>query len=129
MLPLCERESVGVIPWSPLARGYLTRPHEEIDATDRGETEEHMYEHPYRDGGGDEINERVEEVAEDEGLSMAQVALAWLLSKDAVDAPIVGVTSVEHLEEAVEAVEVSLDRNDIEYIEEPYEPVEVSGHE
>ncbi len=129
MLPLCEREGVGVIPWSPLARGYLTRPHEEIDATDRGETEEHMYEHPYRDGGGDEINERVEEVAEDEGLSMAQVSLAWLLSKDAVDAPIVGVTSVEHLEEAVEAVEVSLDRNDIEYIEEPYETVEVSGHE
>jgi len=60
---------------------------------------------------------------------MAQVALAWILSNDAVDAPIVGVTSVEHLEEAVEAVEVSLDRSDIEYIQEPYQPVEVSGHE
>ena len=129
MLPLCDREGIGVVPWSPLARGYLTRPHEEIDATERGENEEYLYEHPYREGGGGEINERIEEIATDEGLSMAQVALAWVLSKDVVDAPIVGVTSVEHLEDAVEAVEVSLSESDIEYIEEPYEPVEVSGHE
>jgi len=129
MLPLCDREGVGVIPWSPLARGYLTRPDNEIGATDRGENEEYLYEHPYREGGGREVNSRVQGVAEDEGLSMAQVALAWVLSKDIVDAPIVGVTSVEHLEDAVEAVEVSLSESDIEYIEEPYEPVEVSGHE
>ena len=129
MLPLCDREGIGVVPWSPLARGYLTRPHEEIDATERGENEEYLYEHPYREGGGGEINERIEEVAADEGLSMAQVALAWVLSKDVVDAPIVGVTSVEHLEDAVEAVEVSLSESDIEYIKEPYEPVKVSGHE
>ncbi len=129
MLPLCEREGVGVVPWSPLARGYLTRPDEEIDATERGENENYLYSHPYRDGGGKEVNARVEEIAEEEGLSMAQVALAWVLSKDVVDAPIVGVTSVEHLEDAVEATEVSLSESDIEYIEEPYEPVEVSGHQ
>ena len=129
MLPLCEKENVGVLPWSPLARGYLTRPHEDIDATTRGETEEHMYDHPYREGGGQEINERVAELAADKGVTMAQIALAWLLHKDWVDAPIVGTTSVEHLEQAVEALEISLSASDIAYLEEPYEPVPVSGHE
>ncbi|MFB6136151.1 MAG: aldo/keto reductase, partial [Halobacteriaceae archaeon] len=113
MLPLCERENVGVIPWSPLARGFLARPHEDIDATKRGETEEHMYEHPYREGGGREVNERVAELAAERDLTMAQVALAWLLHKDWVDAPIVGTTSVEHLEDAVEATEVSLSDSDV----------------
>ena len=84
-----------------------------------------MYSQPYREGGGIEINERVEEVAEDEGISMAQVALAWLLGKDWVDAPVIGTTSVAHLEEAVEAVEVDLDDSDVEYLEEAYEPVRV----
>jgi len=129
MLPLCERENVGVMPWSPLARGYLTRPHEDIDATTRGETEEHMYEHPYRDGGGREINERVQQLAADKGVTMAQISLAWLLDKDWVDAPIVGTTSVEHLEDAVAALEIDLSASDIAYLEEPYEPVEVSGHD
>ncbi|WP_435181704.1 aldo/keto reductase [Halorussus sp. AFM4] len=129
MLPLCEKENVGVMPWSPLARGYLTRPHEEIDATTRGESEEHMYEHPYREGGGREINERVQEVAADKGVTMAQIALAWLLHKDWVDAPIVGTTSVEHLEDAVEALDIDLSASDVAYLEEPYEPVPVSGHD
>ncbi|ELZ24730.1 aldo/keto reductase [Natrinema limicola] len=128
MLPLCGKEDVGVIPWSPLARGYLTRPHEEIDATTRGETEEHLYDHPYRDGGGPEINERVTELAAEKGVTMAQLALAWLLHKDWVDAPIVGTTSVEHLEQAVEALEIDLSASDMAYLEEPYEPVPVSGH-
>ncbi len=60
---------------------------------------------------------------------MAQIALAWLLHKEWVDAPIVGTTSVEHLEEAVEALEISLSSSDVAYLEEPYEPVRVSGHE
>ncbi|ELY52983.1 aldo/keto reductase [Natronococcus jeotgali] len=128
MLPFCEREDVGVMPWSPLARGYLTRPHEEIDATKRGEAEEHMYDHPYREGGGREVNERVAEIAAQEGATMAQIALAWLLHKEWVDAPIIGTTSVEHLEQAVEALEISLSASDIAYLEEPYEPVPVSGH-
>jgi len=129
MLPLCETEGVGVIPWSPLARGYLTRPHEEIDATTRGDSEEHMYEHPYREGGGREINERVQELAADKGVTMAQISLAWLLHKDWVDAPIVGTTTVEHLEDAVEALDIDLTSGDMAYLEEPYEPVRVSGHE
>ena len=129
MLPLCEKENVGVMPWSPLARGYLTRPHEDIDATTRGETEEHMYNHPYREGGGKEINERVQQLAADKGVTMAQISLAWLLHKDWVDAPIVGTTSIEHLEDAVEALEITLTSGDIAYLEEPYEPVPVSGHD
>ncbi|GAB7090483.1 aldo/keto reductase [Halorubrum luteum] len=129
MLPYCETQGVGVLPWSPLARGYLTRPHEEIDATTRGASEEHMYEHPYREGGGREINERVEELAAEAGVKMAQIALAWLLHKEWVDTPIVGTSSVEHLEDAVEALDIDLSDSDIEWLEEPYEPVNVSGHE
>ena len=129
MLPLCEKEDVGVIPWSPLARGYLTRPHEEFDTTTRGETDEYAREHPYAANGGEEINERVEEVANDEGATMAQIALAWMLHKDWVDAPIVGTTSVEHLEDAVAALDISLSESDIEYLEAPYGPVPVSGHQ
>ena len=128
ILPLCEEEGIGVIPWSPLARGYLTRPHERIDATTRGKDDDRMYEHPYRDGGGPEINERVQQVAEDHGATMAQISLAWLLYEDWVDAPIVGTTSVEHLEEAVEALDIDLTESDVEFLEEPYKPVEVSGH-
>ncbi|MFC7215609.1 aldo/keto reductase [Saliphagus sp. GCM10025334] len=129
MLPLCQKKAIGVLPWSPLARGYLTRPDERVDATTRGDAEEQLYAHPYRGGGGREINERVEELAEEKGLTMAQVSLAWLLHQEWVDAPIVGTTSVEHLEQAVEALDVSLSRSDLEYLEEPYEPVRVSGHD
>jgi aryl-alcohol dehydrogenase-like predicted oxidoreductase len=129
MLPLCQREGVGVIPWSPLARGYLTRPHEDVDATARGESEDRIHQHPYVEGGGEAINERVQELAAEKGVEMAQIALSWLFHKDWVDAPIVGTTSVEHLEQAVEALDISLSDSDIDYLEEPYEPVPVSGHE
>ncbi|WP_136687855.1 aldo/keto reductase [Halorhabdus amylolytica] len=129
MVPLCEREGIGVIPWSPLARGYLARPHEEFDATTRGETDDYAREHPYFESGGREINERVEELAADYGVTMAQIALAWLLEQETVDAPIVGTTSVEHLEDAVEALEIDLSESDQAYLEEPYEPVRIAGHE
>jgi aryl-alcohol dehydrogenase-like predicted oxidoreductase len=129
MLPFCQQEGIGVIPWSPMARGYLTRPHDEVDATARGESEEYLYEHPYMEGGGPEINRRVEELADEYDASMAQIALAWVLDKEWVDAPIVGTTSVEHLEQAVEALDIDLAESDVAYLEEPYEPVPVSGHE
>jgi aryl-alcohol dehydrogenase-like predicted oxidoreductase len=129
MLPLCAKENVGVIPWSPLARGWLARPHEEARSTKRGETDSLAHDHPYLEGGGREINERVQELAEEKGVKMAQIALAWLLHKDWVDAPIVGTTSIEHLEDAVEALDISLSSSEMEYLEEPYQPVRVSGHE
>ncbi|MFW6003025.1 MAG: aldo/keto reductase, partial [Halanaeroarchaeum sp.] len=129
MLPYTQERNVGVIPWSPLARGYLTRPHADVDATARGDSEEHLYEHPYMEGGGPEINERVRELAAEKDVTMAQIALAWLFHKDWVDAPIVGTTSIEHLEQAVEALDIDLSTSQIEYLEEPYEPVRVSGHD
>ncbi|WP_148414182.1 aldo/keto reductase [Haloferax sp. KTX1] len=128
MLPLCEREDVGVLPWSPLAGGYLARPHEELETTTRGEEVE-SYGHGYHENGGQEVNERVEELADDKGVTMAQIGLSWLLHKDWVDAPIIGTTSIEHLEDAVEAVDISLSNSEMEYLEEPYEPIAVSGHE
>ena len=128
-LPLCQKEGLGVVPWSPMARGYLTRPHEEYISTKRAETDDYAQAHPYAEGGGREINERVEELADEKGVSMAQLSLSWLLHKEWVDAPIVGASKVEHLEDAVEALEVSLSDSDIEYLENPYNPVPVSGHE
>jgi aryl-alcohol dehydrogenase-like predicted oxidoreductase len=129
MLPLCEEQSVGVIPWSPLARGYLTRPHEEFEATTRGKTDDYAKGHPYFEGGGREVNERVQELAAEKDVKMAQLALSWVLHKDWIDAPIVGTSSIEHLEDAVEALDIKLSDSDIDYLEEPYQPVRVSGHE
>ncbi|WP_410764966.1 aldo/keto reductase [Haloferax sp. DFSO60] len=129
MLPFCQKQGVGVIPWSPLARGYLTRPHEEFEATTRGQTDSLARQHPYFEGGGKEVNERVQELADEKGVKMAQIALAWVFEKEWVDAPIVGTTSVEHLEDAVEALDIKLSSSDVEYLEEPYQPVRVSGHE
>jgi aryl-alcohol dehydrogenase-like predicted oxidoreductase len=129
MLPYCRREDVGVIPWSPLARGYLARPHDEVEETVRGRTDDYAKGHPYFEGGGREVNERVAELAAEKDLTMAQVALAWLLHRDGVDAPIVGTTSIEHLEEAAAAVDVDLTDSEQAYLEDPYEPVRVSGHQ
>lgn len=128
MLPFCDLHDVGVVPYSPLARGYLTRPAAETEATARGTDEATDYDHTYDDGGGRTINQRVEELAEDNGVSMAQISLAWLLHKEWVDAPILGVSSIEHLEDAVEALEITLSSSDLEYLEEPYEPSEIAGH-
>ena len=123
MLPLTQEENVGVIPWSPLAGGYLARPHEEADAM-RERTAD-RYDTPQ----SREINERVQEVADEKDASMSQIGLAWLLHRDGVTAPIYGTSSVEHLEDAVEAVELDLSDSDVEYLEEPYEPMAVLGHE
>lgn len=87
--PLCEKEDIGVIPWSPLSQGYLTRPHKEMTTTTHGEElTERLQE--YRDGSGPKVNERVEELAKEKGVRMAQISLAWLLHRDAVDAPMSG---------------------------------------
>jgi aryl-alcohol dehydrogenase-like predicted oxidoreductase len=120
MHPLCEKEGIGVIPWSPLASGYLAQPYEEIDSL-RDMAEE--YDSPQ----SREINERTAELADEYGVSMPQIGLAWLLHKN-VTAPIYGTRSVEHLEDAVEALSIDLSKSDIEYLEEPYEP-RVAGQE
>jgi aryl-alcohol dehydrogenase-like predicted oxidoreductase len=128
MLPLCEKEDIAVMPWSPLGAGYLTRPHEEFEATTRGEHESD-HDRGYTKGGGPEVNERVQELADEKGVKMAQIAMAWQFEKSWVTTPIVGTSSVEHLEDAVEALDIDLSESDVEYLEAPYEPVPVSGHE
>ncbi|GAA4757079.1 aldo/keto reductase [Modestobacter marinus] len=123
MLPLCADQGIGVIPWSPLARGRLTR---DWDAqTNRSETDEfgsRLYNDEDR-----VIVERVAEVAGARGVPRAQVALAWLLSKPVVTAPIVGVTKDRHLDDAVAAVELQLSAEEIARLEEPYTPHAVVG--
>ncbi|WP_225335621.1 aldo/keto reductase [Halomicrobium urmianum] len=130
VLPTCEKEDIGVIPWGPLGQGFLARPFDELERTQRGDPENFHNPTPeYERGGGREINERLQEVAADHGITMAQAALAWQFQNDYVDAPIVGTTSVEHLEQAVEALEVDLSASDVAYLEEPYEPQPIIGHE
>ena len=123
MLPLCADQGIGVIPWSPLARGKLTRPWDE--ATTRKETDD-FGRILYRDEDR-AITERVLEVAAKRDLSPAQVALAWLLRNPSVTSPIVGVTKPSHLSDAVAAVDVDLDTAEVAYLEEPYVPHTVAG--
>lgn len=127
MIPLCEEEGVAVIPWSPLARGWLARPPGEKRATDRGE-EDTYAPRLYDFDEADEIIRRVGQVAEARGVSRARVALAWLLSRPAVTAPIVGATKMEHLEEAIGAVDLELDEEEVRRLEEAYPPRPVRGH-
>ncbi|MEU7812928.1 aldo/keto reductase [Pseudonocardia sp. NPDC049154] len=123
MLPLCADQGVGVIPWSPLARGRLTRPWDATTA--RTETDE-FGRSLYRDEDR-EIVDRVLELAERRGLLPAQIGLAWLLSKPTVTAPIVGATKRQHLEDALSAVDVTLSAEEVAFLEEPYRPHEVAG--
>jgi aryl-alcohol dehydrogenase (NADP+) len=123
MLPLCADQGVGVIPWSPLARGRLTRPWDATTA--RTETDE-FGRSLYRDEDR-VIVDRVLELAEGRGLLPAQIALAWLLSRPTVTAPIVGATKRQHLEDALSAVDVALTDEEVAFLEEPYRPHEVAG--
>jgi aryl-alcohol dehydrogenase-like predicted oxidoreductase len=123
MLPLCADEGIGVIPWSPLARGRLTRDWDET--TNRSETDEFGSKLYHDDDRV--IVERVAEVAEARGVPRAQVALAWVLSKPVVTAPVVGVTKDQHLDDAVAAVDLQLSAEEIARLEEPYTPHAVVG--
>jgi len=126
MLPLCASEGIGVIPWSPLARGRLTRDWNET--TKRTETDEvgkKLYNSAVE--SDHRVIERVAEVADKRGVSRAQVALAWLLSKPVVTAPIVGASKPNHLNDAVMALSLKLSEDEIRIVEEPYVPHEVVG--
>jgi 1-deoxyxylulose-5-phosphate synthase len=124
MLPLCASEDLAVIPWSPLARGRLTRPWDAETA--RSETDE-FGASLYRDED-EQIVARTLEVAERLDRPSAQVAMAWLLSNPAVTAPIVGVTKSQHLTDAIAAVDLELSDEDIAALEEPYQPHPIAGH-
>ena len=125
MLPFCADQGVGVIPWSPLARGRLTRDWEE--STKRSETDAFGSTLYNPESSDKEVVSRVAQVADQRGVSRAQVALAWMLSKPVVTAPIIGATKLRHLEDAVAAVDVELTGEEIARLEEPYVPHAVAG--
>ena len=127
MLPLCQDQQVAVIPWSPLARGVLAGKPAERTGSARAGTDRYTHE-LYKSDAHLPILERLTAVAAARGVSNMQVALAWLLSKPAVTAPIVGATKVQHLEEAVTALEVQLSAGEIATLEELYQPRAVAGH-
>ncbi|QDU96680.1 aldo/keto reductase [Lignipirellula cremea] len=129
MLPLCEAEGVASIPWSPLARGILARARttfDEADSQSRQATDDFarkLYDHP----SDIHVVEALKEVAGRRGDTPAQIALAWLLSKPVVAAPIIGVTRLDHLTDAVKAVDLELSEQEIAALETPYQPHGVRG--
>jgi 1-deoxyxylulose-5-phosphate synthase len=126
MLPLCQDQKIGVIPWSPLARGLLTRKPGKDAETERFRTDG-FAKHLYTREIDFSIAERVGEVAQARGIPNAQVALAWMLSKPVVSAPIIGATKPNHLEDAVSALSVRLTEEEVRRLEELYQPHPVLG--
>jgi aryl-alcohol dehydrogenase-like predicted oxidoreductase len=129
MIPLCIDEGVGVIPWSPLARGVLagTRTREGDRLTTRAGGDpftDYLYNQPT----DFDVVERVGELAARRGVPPAQIALAWLMHKPGVTAPIVGATRPEHLHDALAAEQLTLSEDEIASLEEPYVPHPVLGH-
>ena len=128
MLPLCQDQRIAIIPFSPLARGMLARkPSKEQDETLRAQTDELTLTR-YSQEDNSVIEERVSELAEAHGLPMAQVALAWMLSKPGITAPIIGATKPHHLEDAIAALSVQLSPDEISQLEEAYRPHPIIGY-
>ena len=129
MIPQCIDQGVGVLPWSPIARGLLagTRTREGERLTTRSRTDS-FGDSLYTPDVDFDVVDRVSEVAAERGVPSAQVALAWLLHKPGVTAPIVGATKVEHLEDALAAEQLALSDDEIARLEEPYVPHAISGH-
>jgi 1-deoxyxylulose-5-phosphate synthase len=129
MVPLCRAEGIGVIPWSPLARGLLAGKRREGQAGDSARAKSDAYSRQLYIDEDLEVARRVVETGRQRGVPAARIALAWLLSRPGVAAPIVGATRLEHLEDAVAAIDISLSEEEIRFLEEPYRPHAVRGIE
>ncbi|MBC7926334.1 MAG: aldo/keto reductase [Bryobacteraceae bacterium] len=129
MFPLCEEEGIGVIPWSPLARGFLAgnRRKEDHGETVRAKTDD-IAQRMYYQPSDFTVVERVTEIAARRGVSNAQIALAWVLARPGVTAPIVGASRMQHLDDALAALDLRLDADELRALEEPYMPHPVLGH-
>lgn len=129
MMPLCREEKIGVIPYSPLASGRLTRDWS-ADSTLRAETDQiARFKYDTTTDTDRQVVERVAELADKHGASRVHIALAWLLQKEPVTAPIIGATKIAHLEEAAGALAVKLTPEEVSYLEEPYVPHRIVGHQ
>jgi aryl-alcohol dehydrogenase-like predicted oxidoreductase len=122
MNPFCNAEGIGLIPWSPIARGLLTRPF--AQQTERGQQDKKTKKW-FQGGQNEEIVNRVENLAAKKGCSMSNLAIAWLLHKNAC--PIVGLNTIARIEAASEALAVDLTAEEIDYLEELYRPLEVQA--
>jgi aryl-alcohol dehydrogenase (NADP+) len=130
MMPLCRDEGVGIIPWSPLARGFLAgnRSHDKSGETTRAQTDAYAQNMYYADDDF-KVVDALTKVAQSRGVNNAQVALAWVLNKPGITAPIIGATKMQHLEDAVAALDIKLREDEIAEVEKAYVPHPVLGHE
>jgi len=128
MIPLCVDQGVGITPWSPLARGFVmgNRTRDKKGETTRSRSDGFAYQLYYQESDF-AVADRVGEVAARAGLSRATVALGWMLGKPHITSPIIGATKLQHIEEAVAAVEVKLSAEDVKALEEPYQAKRVTG--
>jgi len=129
MIPLCQAEGIAVIPWSPVARGLLAGTRKAPDdksATVRAGSDPFV-EKLYGQPGDAEVMRVCQEVAAQRGVQPAQIAIAWLLSKPAVTAPIIGATKIDHLDAAIQAVDLKLSEEEMQRLESPYQPHAVRG--
>jgi aryl-alcohol dehydrogenase-like predicted oxidoreductase len=130
MMPLCRDEGIGIIPWSPLARGFLAgnRSHDKSGETTRAQTDAYAQNMYYAEDDF-KVVDALSKVAQSRGVNNAQVALAWVLSKPGITSPIIGATKMPHLEDAVAALEIKLNEGEIAELESAYVPHPVLGHE
>jgi aryl-alcohol dehydrogenase (NADP+) len=129
MLPLCRSEGIGVIPWSPLARGFLAgnRRREDKGETLRAKTDDYSHSMYYQDSDFTVVD-RVVELAERRESTPAQIALAWLMHQPGVTAPIIGASKMPQLDEAIKALRIKLTAEECAFLEDPYQPHRVLGH-
>lgn len=129
MLPLCREEGIGVIPWSPLARGFLAGNRSKADhgATSRAKTDDFAHKLYYQDSDF-AVVDRVTEIANQRGVSNAQVALAWVLAQPGITAPIVGASKMKHLEDTIASLDIKLTADEQASLAAPYTPHVVLGH-
>jgi aryl-alcohol dehydrogenase-like predicted oxidoreductase len=129
MIPLCIDQGIGVIPCSPLARGFLSgnRTKDKSGATTRSKSDEYAHSMYYQDDDFSVVD-RLKTVAGQVGAALPQVALAWMLSKPGITAPIIGASKQEHLDQAIEAVSIRLTPEQVKTLEEPYRPHRIMGH-
>jgi aryl-alcohol dehydrogenase (NADP+) len=129
MLPLCREEGIGVIPWSPLARGFLAgnRRAQDLGDTVRAKTDDYAQKLYYQPSDF-AVVDRVTEIAQRRGVPNAQVALAWMLQQPGITAPIIGASKMRHLEDGIAALSLKLDDAELKALAEPYQPHSILGH-
>lgn len=129
MIPLCQDQKIGVISWSPLGRGFLSGKYQrDKDIESKRSKYDSYLKNRYFKSEDFDVVDVVREIAHEKDVNPSQIALAWLFSKDYISAPILGATKIDHIEQAVEALEIHLSKEEIERLERPYKPHPILGH-